>query len=170
MSKRDLKKYLTSLEKEELEAQILDLYTRFKNVKEFYDFVFNPKEDKLVEVAKTKIANEYFPINRRKPKARRSIAQKHIKHFIELGVNPVLTADVMWFTIEIAQTFNQEKAVKSEAFYKSMAKSFEEAVKFSIQHQLLTDYKTRIVAIYQEAKAQKWSSLPIMETALDMVD
>ena len=56
MSKRDLKKYLQTLKKKELEAQVLDLYTRFKDVKVYYDFVFNPKEDKLIDEAKTKIA------------------------------------------------------------------------------------------------------------------
>ena len=170
MSKRDLKKYLQTLKKKELEAQVLDLYTRFKDVKVYYDFVFNPKEDKLIDEAKTKIAKEYFPVTRRKPKARRSIAQKYIKHFLELGVNPILVADVMWFNIEIAQTFNKEKMLKSDAFYKSMAKSFDEAVKYTMQHGLMSDYKERLVAIYQEAKSQQWSSLHIIEASLDLVD
>lgn len=170
MSKRDLKKYLQTLKKKELEAQVLDLYTRFKDVKVYYDFVFNPKEDKLIDEAKTKIANEYFPVTRRKPKARRSIAQKYIKHFLELGVNPILVADVMWFNIEIAQTFNKEKMLKSDAFYKSMANSFDEAVKYAMQHGLMSDYKERVVAIYNEAKAQQWSSLHFIEASLDLVD
>ena len=47
MSKRDLKKYLASLPKEELQDQLLSLYEKIVEVKTYYDFVFNPKEEKL---------------------------------------------------------------------------------------------------------------------------
>ncbi|MDG3582730.1 MULTISPECIES: DUF6155 family protein [Galbibacter] len=170
MSKRDLKKYLETLKKKELETQIIELYNRFKEVKVYYDFVFNPKEDKLIDECKAKIANEYFPIKRKRPKARRSVAQKYIKHFMDLGVNPVMIADVMWFNLEIAQTFNKEKAVKQDAFYKSMAKSFDEAVKFTLVHGLIDEFKQRLLAVYQEAQIQEWPFLYTMERSLDMVD
>ena len=58
MSKRNLKKYLTELNKEQLEEQLIELYDKFGDVKVYYDFVFNPNEDKLVREAKFKISNE----------------------------------------------------------------------------------------------------------------
>ncbi|NQY67397.1 MAG: hypothetical protein HRT72_06700, partial [Flavobacteriales bacterium] len=94
MSKRKLKKYLDSLEKEQLQDQVLELYSKFKPVKVFYDFVFNPKEDRMLTDCKLKILKEYFPLKKPnakrkvKVKARRSVAKKHIKHFIQLGVDP----------------------------------------------------------------------------------
>ena len=45
MSKRDLKKYLSELNKEQLEEQIIELYEKFSPVKVYYNFVFNPKEE-----------------------------------------------------------------------------------------------------------------------------
>ena len=36
---------------------------------------------------------------------RRSVAQKYIKHFLLLGVDPFIIADVMLYNVEIAQTF-----------------------------------------------------------------
>ena len=121
MSKRELKKYLQGLNKKQLEEQINDLYLRFKEVKTFYDFVFNPKEGQLLEECKFKISKEYFPLNRRKAKARRSVAQKHMKHFKQLGVDASVIADVMLFNIEIAQSYSGEKEIKQDAFYKSMS-------------------------------------------------
>ena len=47
MSKRNLKKYLSELSKEQLEEQLLELYEKFKDVKIYYDFAFNPNEKKL---------------------------------------------------------------------------------------------------------------------------
>ena len=60
MSKKDLKLYIHELDKEQLEDQIIDLYTRFKEVKEYYDFAFNPKENKLMEECKLKISKGVF--------------------------------------------------------------------------------------------------------------
>ena len=59
MSKRDLKKYLSGLSKNQIEEQFLELYTKFADVKTYYDFVFNPNEEKLLREAKVKISNEY---------------------------------------------------------------------------------------------------------------
>ncbi len=156
MSKRQLKKYLQELDKEQLEEQIVDLYERFKPVKVFYDFVFNPREEELMRKAKLKISKEYFPETRRKPKARRSIAQKEIKHFQLLGVEPHLTADLMLFNIEIAQTFAEEKSNLKEVFCKSIYKSYEEAVKFILKEGVLPDFKNRILKIAAEAESQSW--------------
>ena len=63
MSKKALKKYLHELSKEQLEEQVLELYTRLKEVKEFYNFVFNPNENKRIEECKFKIQKEYFPLS-----------------------------------------------------------------------------------------------------------
>lgn len=160
MSKRDLKKYLTELNKKQLEEQVLELYEKFSAVKTYYDFVFNPKEDTLLKECKIKISNEYFPqktsAKPRKPKMRRSVAQKYIKHFILLGVDPFIIGDVMLYSIEIAQTFSAERIVKPELFFKSMFNSFEQAVKFMISNGILEEFKNRIVAISDETMKQKW--------------
>lgn len=162
MSKRDLKKYLAELDKEQLQEQLIELYEKFSAVKEYYDFVFNPKEDKRLLEAKLKISNEYFPVSstgkRKRPKMRRSVAQKYIKHFITLGVDPFVIADVMLYTIEIAQTFSAENVIKQEAFYKSMFNSFEQAVQFAIANGILSEFSSRINSIYEEIIVQKWKN------------
>ena len=160
MSKRDLKKYLQELDKSQLEEQIIELYEKFTPIKVYYDFVFNPKEDTLLKESKIKISNEYFPQRTsgkpRRPKMRRSVAQKYIKHFILLGVDSFLIGDVMLYAIEIAQTFSSEKPVKSELFYKSMLNSFEQAVGFMIEKGNLYEFKPRVEKIKNQALTQKW--------------
>ena len=158
MSKRAFKKYIKSLKKEDLEDQILDLYNRFVDVKVFYNFVFNPNEEKLVKEAKFKISKEYFPPNNRKPKKRRSVAQKLIKHFLKLEMEPQALADVMFYNIEIAQTFSKDMENITEAFEKSMLKSFEQASEFVINHGIASEFAIRINKITDEAEDQKWSN------------
>jgi putative NIF3 family GTP cyclohydrolase 1 type 2 len=156
MSKRDLKKYLNELNKEQLEAQIIELYDKFSNVKVYYDFVFNPNEEKLVREAKIKIANEYFPVKGKKSKMRRSVAQKFIKHYISIGVDVFIIADLMLYNIEIAQTFSSEKIFKQELFFKSMLTSFQQAVSFLIEQGILDEFQGRVVAIKNETIKQNW--------------
>src|SRR6478736_8229963 len=154
MSKRDLKKYLNGLNKEQLEEQILELYEKFSPVKVYYNFVFNPKEETLLQECKLKISHEYFPLQtkgkRKKPKMRRSVAQKYIKHFMVLGVDPFIIADIMLYNIEIAQTFASDNIIRQELFYKSMFNSFEQASKFIISNGIINEFKTRLIGIYDE--------------------
>jgi hypothetical protein len=159
MSKKDLKKYLRSLEKDQLEEQILELYDKFDNVRTFYNFAFDPKEDKLIGEAKLRISKEYFPQKHRKVKARRSVAQNQIRHFLQLGVDPNLIADVMLFNIEIGQTFSSDKHNITEAFSKSMFRSFEQAVNYIHQNALTSEFINRIQKIKVEAEEQKWPNL-----------
>ncbi|QWX85307.1 hypothetical protein H0I23_06620 [Cellulophaga sp. HaHaR_3_176] len=169
MSKRALKEYVSSLPKKELELQLIDLYERFSPVKEYYNFIFNPKEDKLMQDAKIKISNEYYPVRRKRPKMRRSIAQNFIKHYIKLGMDVNLITDLMLYNIEIAQSFSSEKKV-ADTFYKSMVNSFDQAVVFISQHGLLESFKNRIVKIYQEVENQKWPNLEDFSRVLDQID
>ncbi|PIB30941.1 hypothetical protein BFP77_02470 [Maribacter sp. 4U21] len=169
MSKRALKTYLSQLSKSALEEQLLDLYNRFPEVKTYYDFVFNPKEEKLVQEAKAKISNEYFPLKRRRPKARRSVAQKYIKHFLKLGMEPHLIADVMCFNLEIAQTFEQERNVP-DAFYKSMLNSFTELIQYTALQGLIPNFKERIVKIYTITQDKNWLYEEGFSKALDIID
>ncbi len=156
MSKRDLKKYLNELSKAQLEEQIVELYDKFSDVKVYYDFAFNPNEDKLVREAKFKISNEYFPVKGKKSKMRRSVAQKFIKHFISLGVDSFIIADIMLYNVEIAQTFSAERVIKQELFFKSMLTSFQQAVSFMIEKGILDDFKNRVVAVKEETMTQNW--------------
>lgn len=169
MSKRALKKYISKLPKSALEEQLLELYEKFPAVKNYYDFVFNPKEEKLIQDAKAKIANEYFPVKRKRPKARRSVAQKYIKHFIKLGVDPHLIADVMCFNLEIAQTFSNEKNVP-DAFYKSMLNSFTEVIQYVTLHGILSEFKERILNIFTVTQTQQWLFDEDFSRALDLID
>lgn len=174
MSKRDLKKYLAELNKEQLEEQIIELYEKFSPVKVYYDFVFNPKEDQLSKEAKVKIAYEYFPVKksgrRSRPKMRRSVAQKYIKHFIALGVDPFVIADLMLYNIEIAQTFASENIIKQDLFFKSMFNSIEQAVIYLIANAILTDFKSRLNAIHNNVLDQKWYNTPEFDAIMDRLE
>ena len=156
MSKKALKKYVKELSKEQLEEQVLELYTRLKEVKEFYNFVFNPNENKRIEECKFKIQKEYFPLSRRKPKKRRSVAQKCLKSFLKLGMEPHYIADLMLFNIETAIHYCAEHPVRQESFYISIQRSFTEAQNYISESGLMADFHDRLEKITDEVWKQDW--------------
>jgi hypothetical protein len=170
MSKRDLKKYIKELTKEQLEEQIIELYEKFSVVKVYYDFAFHPKEEKLIDEAKVKIANEYFPTRGKRPNMRRTVAQKYIKHFMTLGVDIFMIADLMFFTIETAVSYSSKRQVKYETFFKSIFTAYQQAVNFCIENGILNDFLARVVEIKEEVIRQKWINVHEFSTFIEKVD
>lgn len=170
MSKRDLKKYINELNKEQLENQIIELYDKFSDVKVYYDFAFNPNEVKLIQEAKFKITNEYFPVKGKKAKMRRSVAQKFIKHFIKLGVDVTMVADVMLFTVETAQSFSSKRYIKYESFFKSIFTAYQQAVNFMIENGIINEFLDRVVEIKEEANRQKWINIYEFNVFIEKVE
>lgn len=170
MSKRALKAYLKGLRKVQLEEQIIDLYERFKAVKTYYDFAFNPQEQKLLDAAKAKVYKEYFPNTKRRARARRSVAQKHIQHFKTIEMDPSLIAEFMTYNLNIAQLFCKDKTVNQSAFYKSMLKSYRELIVFVIQKGIHQSFVKRIASIRNEAKSQAWENWFDFDDAFQLLD
>jgi hypothetical protein len=168
MSKKALGKYLKELRKEELEEQILELYERLKEVKQYYDFIFNPKEDKMLDEAKFKIYREYFPQKGRKPKKRRSVAQRHIKNFLKLGVDPKRSADLMLYNIEVASLSNEEKRSRQITFYTSMFKSFKEAAFHIDRFKLGSEFDPRLEELMDQIYRQNWPNLDEFEKLMNV--
>lgn len=167
MSKKSLEKHLKSLDKVHLESLVMELYGKFPEVKTYFNFVFNPNEKKLLEQARIKVANEFFPIKRKRPKARRSIAQKHIKHFKTLGMSAELIIEFMWFNIGIMHTFCEERPQRLP-FFKSFCNFYKEALQFSSYHQVVPLYKDQILAIYEASRT--WENAYDFEMSLQSID
>jgi hypothetical protein len=101
---------------------------------------------------------------------RRSVAQKFIKHYINLGVDVFIIADIMLYNIEIAQAYSAEKAIKQELFFKSMLTSFRQAISFLIENGILTEFKSRVVAIKEVAIQQNWMNVYEFNAVIDRLE
>lgn len=170
MSKRDLRKYLADLEKDQILEQIIELYSKFPEVKTYYDFVFNPNEEKLLREAKVKVSNEYFPTRSKRARLRRSTAQKILKHFITLGVDAFIIADLMLYNIEIAQVYSENNRIKNDTFYKSIHNSFSQSVSFLIERGVLEDFKIRLQKIVDQTFKQNWYNHSEFSQVLERFD
>jgi hypothetical protein len=85
-------------------------------------------------------------------------------------VDSFIIADILFYSIEIAQSFTQEKPIKQEAFYKSMLNTFEQAISFTIEKGIFYDFKNRVEAIVVETTHQKWLNQYQFESILKRFD
>jgi hypothetical protein len=81
-----------------------------------------------------------------------------------------LIADLMLYTIEIAQTYSSEKEIKQEAFYKSMFTSFNQAVFFMNEKGITSEFKSRVVDIHQKTMEQNWFNAIEFQITLEKLD
>ncbi|MEO5788565.1 DUF6155 family protein [Gelidibacter sp.] len=144
MSKTALKKELLNLTKEQLVAQILDLYSKNKAVKTFYDFYLNPTNEKeLLDKCKKIIRKEFNVEIPQKANLKFSVAKKAITELKDLQVSSEIIADAMLYLAESACEFTAEWGDMDEAFYVAAWNNYKSALKFIAQHNLLPDFKRR---------------------------
>ena len=155
MSKRALRKYLDSQEAETLREQLLELYERLPQVKTYYNFVFKPDEEALIRTAREKIRKEYQPRGRRRPKARRSVAQKFIRQYQMLGMEPTALADLMGFNLETALRYAQDRNCP-ETFYRSMLNSFDQWLVWLVREGLVREFEPRIRTYVRAVETAGW--------------
>ena len=74
-----------------------------------------------------------------------------------------MIAGLMLYSVEIALAWTNEKAVFKETFYRSMLKSFDEALAFIEQHALKAEFAERVRRISVKAHQQRWPNAAIFE-------
>jgi hypothetical protein len=143
MSKAALKKELISLPKEQLVEQILDLYDRYKSVKEFYEIYLHPHSEKdVVEKYKKVIVDEFYPI-RGFGKYRFSVCKKAISDFKALSPSPELLADLMLTLPEMACQSARDFGDMEEQFYMATYNNYSAALKYLKKEDLLAQFQLR---------------------------
>ena len=144
MSKPALKKELSKLTKEQLLSHILDLYENNKAVKEFYALYLNPNKEKDLAIKYKKLIRKEFNVeNPMRSTEKFSVAKRAISDLKDLGVSPIILADVMLYLPESACELTSCYGDLSEHFYNSALNNYSKALNFINKHDLLDNFKLR---------------------------
>ena len=143
MSKRDLKKYLKNLDKDEIIKIILDTYSKNKDAKEYLDYLVEPNVNEQLLKAKKIIVDEYFPEKTFPPKARLSVAKRAITDFKRFNPSNELFAELLLFLVEQCCEFAYKYGVDDEPFYESIEKNYRRFLDFCDKHDLLDKFELR---------------------------
>jgi len=144
------KKYLKSLEEEDLREELLRLYSKLEEVRLFYKMDLGTDKDrqKIFAKAKKEIAKKYITKSYRRP--RRPRIQKVNKLLSETRKATVLDyemIDVYLFTCETAFNFMLEYNFYSDVLSNNICKTFEKACDLIEANLMQAEFKDRCDAI-----------------------
>jgi hypothetical protein len=154
-SKKELKKFLNDLSKDELIKEFEKLYSKFPQVKTYYDIDLSGDTSLLLSEAKRKIENEYFP-SRGFGKARSGEVKKIIDDFSKVSIYPKDVIDLYLFRFHMAVKFTKAYGDIDEPFYDSAYNAFAKALKLIEKHGYKNEFKARCEAIVEELGDIGW--------------
>lgn len=153
-----IKKYLQQFSKEQLIAQIIELNTKYKDVKTYYEFSINPNSTKAKDAVK-KIIGKCISTNintNGSSKLKLREARKAVTDFKKLSPTENDMADVMLFYVECGVDFTNTFGDIDEPFYNSMAGMFHDAGKYIKTNGLQAQFKQRCKKIVDDARNTGW--------------
>jgi len=154
-SKKELKKFLNDLSKDELIKEFERLYSKFAQVKTYYDVELSGDTSSLLDEAKRKIENEYFPL-RGFGKARSGEVKKIIDEFSKISIYPKDVIELYLFRFQMAVRFTKSFGDIDEPFYNSAYNAFAKALKLIEQHGYENEFKVRCEEILEELGDIGW--------------
>lgn len=154
-TKTQLNRFLKEMEKAELEKEVKKLYTKFKEVKEYYEMEFCDDTSKIVEAYKKQIENEYFP-SRGYGKARNSESKKVITQFKKIAIFQKDVIELLLFRTEMMLEFTNQYGDMNDSFYNSLEGSFYEACKLISEERLEKHFKDECKKIIKLSSNFGW--------------
>jgi len=154
-TKKALLKHLAKSDKEDIIREVLVLFDKFKNVKEFYTAELTNSANPLLERYKKKITEAYSSAN---PKERRTNlnVNKLIKEFKKVGIYEHELADLMLHRVECGVAAFNRNNKRSATFYNCIANSFEDAITIISADNSMDEFRLRINKILKTSVAGKF--------------
>jgi hypothetical protein len=143
LNKKALLKHLNKSEKEDVIREVITLFDKFKNVKEFYQAELSDEVNPNLYKYKRKITEAY---SRPNPKERTTNANinKLLKEFKKISIYDRELADLLLHRVECGLAAIKRNNKRSSSFYHSILSTFEDAVKLIVADERSSDFQSRI--------------------------
>jgi hypothetical protein len=155
LTKKALVKHLDKSEKEDIVREVLTLFDKFKNVKEFYTAELSDDANPMLERYKKKITEAYSSAN---PKERRTNinVNRLIKEFRKISIYEHDLVDLMLHRVECGVMAFGRSNNRSATFYNCIANTFGDAVKLISATDSGDEFKQRIHKILNSSASGKF--------------
>lgn len=153
MSKASLKKYLSSLDKDQLLQVILDLYDARKDAREYLEFFLNPDSESAYEKARESLYKNYFN-SKGKPVSRMNLKEGNeiVKNFIKLETDPEFTGKLLLIHAQYLEARLIIKGSVSETAWNSVVSAFRKAVSFLASYRIIDLYQKQVDTIFNNTR------------------
>jgi hypothetical protein len=166
LTKKALLKHLNKSDKEDIINEVVVLFYKFKNVKEFYQAELSGEANPALDRYKRKIAGAYAKPN---PKERTTNANlnKLLKEFKRISIYDRELADLLLYRVECGVAAFKRDSKRSSTFYHCILATFTDAVKLTISDGTIDDFKMRIDKVIKDAGKGKFDISKDMQEVLD---
>jgi len=156
MKIKDLKQYLDTRSREQLIAEIGDMFTKLDSVKDYYQSKMKlGYSAEVSEKYKAVIKHEFFPA-RGFGRTQLSVARKAVSDYKKISASKFGVADMMLYYVEMGVQFTDTYGDIDEPFYNSMESMYERAVKYIVQHRMQGQFEERCRRIVADTAEMGW--------------
>ena len=156
MKLKDLKQYLGTRSREQLIAEIGEMFSKIDAVEDYYQSKLNlGYSAEVSEKYKSIIKQEFFP-ERGFGRARLSVARKAVSDYKKVSASKFGVADMMLYYVEVGVQFTNTYGDIDEAFYSSMESMYERAVKYIVLHGMRRQFEERCRRIITDTSGIGW--------------
>ena len=161
LTKAQFEKHLQSLGPAGVYRELLMLFSRFDQVKEYYESALADSSKILAEY-KAKLEKEYMP-KRGFGKARSSEARKIVSEFKKVAKNAEDVIELILYRVQMMLDFTNEYGDIDMPFYDTLCRAYEEACKLIAKYQLHEKYKDKCAKMIDETRNFGWGATDDME-------
>ncbi len=137
---RQLREYLNKKPRENLVDEIILLYNKYPEIKDYYQFTLSSDGDsRALDKYRKMIRNEFFP-NRGLGKLRLSEINKAIRDFKKVSDSVENLAELMLYYVENGIEFIKTYGDIDEPFYESMENVYENTARMITEHGLKDEF------------------------------
>ena len=154
MGLKEIKNKLNDLNKEALVELIIGFYQKNKSVKEQLDYYFDPQENEMLQIYKTKVLEAFYP--KRGDMFHLKLGKQAITDFKKLKPSLESQIDLMIYYVECGVKLTNEFGDIDEQFYSSLEGVFRDAMKFIDGGKLHDKYNDRALGIVEDTKDIGW--------------
>jgi hypothetical protein len=162
IDEKELKQFLQSKSQAELINQISELFTRFDQVKDFFQIRFNPvlNDAPIQEKYKKEIKNAVIPESERDFRNTPNLAkaEKAISDYKRVAASNVGVVEILLHFVETVIDFVNQFGDIDEEFYESMETKFEDALKLIVKDGLQDIFEEDCRRIVNEAEGIGYGS------------
>src|SRR5437868_3125372 len=156
MKLKDLRQYLGTSSREQLIAEIGEMFSKIDAVKDYYQSELNlGYSAEVSEKYKSVIKHEFFPA-RGFGRARLSVARKAVSDYKKVTASKFGAADMMLYYVEVGVQFTNTYGDIDEAFYNSMESMYERAVEYIVRHGMRGQFEERCRRIVTDTADIGW--------------
>ncbi len=154
----DFKKYIVEMNEAQLRNELVKLFSKINQVKDFYaqDLLSDEDKKKVLEECKEKIYKEFWTSSGNPRKPSNAKIRTLISNFEKISSDPSLTVELLLYRVRVATEFANDFGGAPDGVYSSSSNAFEKAVALIYEYNLIDKFKDQCEDLFGFDNLDYW--------------